>query len=109
MKKIAELSLSVGSNNHLLGINEKYDLLFIQKGKELILFSLKVLEVLERYKFSGVPEAIIFSESKDYAILVCRQGFSYSNKVYLVNLQEDLKHLNFSWKGEAADVFKSTI
>ena len=38
MKKIAELSLSVGSNNHLLGINEKYDLLFIQKGKELILF-----------------------------------------------------------------------
>ena len=52
MKKIAELSLSVGSNNHLLGINEKYDLLFIQKGKELILFSLKVLEVLEKCSYN---------------------------------------------------------
>ena len=109
MKKIAELSLGIESNNHLLGINEKYNLLFIQIEKALILFSLKSLEIIERYKFSGIPEAVIFSESKYYAVLVCRQGFSSSNKVYLMNLQEDLKHLNFSLKGEASAVFKSTI
>ena len=109
MKKIAGLCIGEKFDQQLLGLNEKYDLLFIRKDQELILFSLETLEELSRYRCSGIPEVIFFTQSEDYAIVACRQGLSYRNKLYLINLQKDLTKLEFLYQGKAADTYRFTI
>ena len=56
MKKSAGLCIGEKFDQQLLGLNEKYDLLFIRKDQELILFSLETLEEISRYRCSGIPE-----------------------------------------------------
>lgn len=109
MKKNTGLYISDEHYRKLLGINEKYNLLFIAKDKELILFSLKAMEVKDRYNLSGFPKKIVFTQSQDYMILICEADYSYQNKVYVINLKEDSKKIEFSLIGEAADSYLFTI
>ena len=109
MKKIAGLLIGDECDQQLLGLDEKHDRLFIKKDQELILFSLDTFKVVGRFNHMGYPDSVIFTENGRYAAVVFRQGLSYRNKVYVIDLSEDPADIKFSYQGEAADSYRFTI
>ena len=98
MKKIAGLLIGDECDQQLLGLDEKHDRLFIKKDQELILFSLDTFKVVGRFNHMGYPDSVIFTENGRYAAVVFRQGLSYRNKVYVIDLSEDPADIKFSYR-----------
>ena len=108
-EKIAGLIIGDEYDQQLLGLDEKHDLLFVKKDQELILFSLDSLDVVGRYTNMGYPDSVVFTENGRYAVIVFRQGLSYRNKIYVIDLMDDPADIRFSYQGEAADSYHFAI
>lgn len=98
MKKICTFN-SRKYSVYLQCYTEKYHLLFLAPGNNLIVFSLEQLTIIHTLKNFGHVEEMVLTKSEDYIVLsVAKEGDFYD--CYQLNLVEIEKEINYEFVGQ---------